>query len=841
MLNLQSFGPSGSDCRLLQCSHCSKTGKPCSLNRYWGEPHTTSKSPSVLLQERLRGKHQHGQRKKRQRIGTASSALGGMLVPASQSLGPSAPTCGPDNGSSLDRLAQFFDTPSSNYSSMWNDHAFSVSGTFTDPPSYRSDPIYTDIFAHAVDDSADMLHAASTAQQSLSNEISLELGFSFECPSGLPSWSDSSSSHADAASYAWPDSTGYTVSEYGQADGALMPVRHDAPQSSQRSERDSLRTHSTRTDSMSDDIPCFNADRGIMTSTNNSIITDSLLGIYHDVLENNLACWLSEDTCPYKVRSVQELTTLRSKPVMPPNSSREAYGATWSNRVYGRIVQLDRVAQKLGQLRLTRSENRAASKALSLAMMAFATQWSQGKRRSELYRISPLDTSVHRDVSPGEGDEFEENIRESTYEQAKQALRDCSDVESYRVVYAELVFGLTQIPQPCGDKERNGKPTIDSLGRAESFVQKKQKIVKLLAQRYVSVERATRKVHAMKFRINAVETGFSVFSTGQSQAQLLAEDRSTIGLLYWLAVMLDTVSSSMSERPVALADEDCQHEDLGTASNRPTSPLRQRWDDSLFVQDDLEQPTLLLSWPCTYDDAAEAVTRSAPVKVLLFRYIACLQNTLRKRDFGRAVEDIVSGAMALHKYWATTYSSFFRGLITDYDNVPARIKSWFVCIVVPWNLGALMLADLIEFIDQNNMGLKQASCVRITNNLPALIRKASADELSDIALVTTPTQHGSDNRQLPEYHFAISQGSLLAEPWTALLVNAFAKAALYHLEVVDEICKQGPQISLSSQEISDDALRRARSCAQCLWFLGSKSPVASDVAMVLLGATTKLT
>lgn len=566
-----------------------------------------------------------------------------------------------------------------------------------------------------------------------------------------------------------------------------------------------------------------------MTSMNNTLITDNLLGIYHDVLENNLACWLAEDTCPYRGKSGQELKTVMPRPVMPSNSLRQVCGATWSNRIYSRVIQLDRVAQRTGQLSLTKGENRAASKALSLAIMAFATQWSQGNQRAADYLSTGMDDHARNNISRGEQHDFEENVKNSTWEQARQALQECSDLESYRVVYAELIFGLVQKPTaPLRRITQNSHEYI------VGFPQRKREVMKMLAiqNQPIFVERATRKVHSMKFRLDAAETGFSMF--GEPPAKLMAEDRSTIGLLYWLAVMLDTVSSSISEKPVALADEDCQHEALETEANSTKTPVNRRWEARLFVQDDLDKPSLSLRWPCSYHDAAEGVARSAPVKVLLFRYISYFQNTLRKRESARAIEDVIGGALLLYRYWNTTYGSFFRGLIRDYNTIPSRIKSWFVCILVPWNLGALMLADLIEFVDSNNMGLEQASSLRIAEDLPSVIRKLSADELADIAHVTTPVQHSSGSRQLPDLHFAVNQGSLLTEPWTILLVNAFAKASLYHLEILDGLETQTVTSSEHAGQAIHNTVQRIDSCARCLWFLGRKTSVAGDIAAVFL-------
>lgn len=580
-------------------------------------------------------------------------------------------------------------------------------------------------------------------------------------------------------------------------------------------------------------ISPFDPVFGLMTTTNNTIITDSLLGIYHDVLENNLACWLAENTCPYKVRSQKQLTPGQSRPKSTLNNMRQTGGATWSNQIYHRVTCLDRVARKTGQLHLTHDENRAASKALSLAIMAFATQWSQGKPRRETHRLEE-EMSEPEDQFLYVESEFEQNIKDSTWQSAKRALQACAEVESYRVIYAELIFGLVQKPVVRCSATKRYSPEP-----GETMRSKRQAVMNMLASQNQSaiLNRATRKAHAMKFRLDTAEIGFSNFaSEDDTPTQLSSEERSTIGRLYWLAVMLDTVSSSIGERPVALADEDCQHEDLPKHAKQSELMVRQRWEASLFVQDDLNNPSTSPSWPCDIKDAAEAVTRSAPVKVLLFRYISYLQNALRKRDFGQPIEEVICGALLLYTYWNRTYGSFFLDLIRDYETVPPRIKSWFVCIVVPWHLGALMLADLILFVDKNGMGLAQASNSRLEKGLHSEIRETSANELADIANVTTPTLNSMSGQQLPEMHFAVNQGSMLTEPWTILLVNAFARAGLCHLETLDSLEKQGNPSPGGTREALRCAIERVESCAQCLRFLGRKTEIAEQIACVLFNA-----
>ncbi|KAF4948680.1 hypothetical protein FGADI_9455 [Fusarium gaditjirri] len=524
----------------------------------------------------------------------------------------------------------------------------------------------------------------------------------------------------------------------------------------------------------------FTSDSLIMQSSNRYMITESLLQIYHDVLENNLACWLAEENCPYKLQVV----TRASQPPEPnpgttPGLSRQnpnlppEWGAAWSNRMYRRVVELDRAAQSARLINLTRSESQAASRVLDLVIMAFTTQWAQGNRRQERFPMGTNDFSTEADdLADAMNQEFEESLQQSVWEQAKRALQDVVDVESYRVIYAELIFGLTQKPWASDEyqqKSFGSKATKTGKGIKENAM---PEIIEIMSQEgpHIYLERATRKIHALKFRFEASESGFMETSKKHAPRRLTEENRRTIGLLYWLAVMFDTVSSSMNERPVALADEDCQHEDadqIFADRMRAAQKSRrgsQRWEMELFIQDDAAKPTVGTRWPCSYDDAMQMVAKSAPVKILIYRHLSYLQNALRKRECPQAIEEIIQQTTLLYRYWNMTHGAFFRDLIKHYDTVPPRIRSWFFCIAVPWHLGALMLADVLEFIDKNNYGLDQARQKRLSGNVAARIRKASAIELADLAQVTTPRlfqEAGINAAQLPDYHFARVHESVL--------------------------------------------------------------------------------
>lgn len=518
------------------------------------------------------------------------------------------------------------------------------------------------------------------------------------------------------------------------------------------------------------------------------------------------------------------------------------WGTAWSNRIYRRVVHLDKVARASGMVNITRTESRAASRALNLVIMAFATQWSQNNSQGHRHPMSPADTYQPRDFADQIADEFEQNLQLSVWEQAKKALQDVSEVESYRVVYAEMIFGLTQ--RPCANDQH-----LDELGSQCSATASTKAIVpmvmKLLSQDGppIFLERAARKMHTLKYNFESNETGFMetshAYQSHRGTLHIDMEERSTIGLLYWLAVMFDTVSASMNERPIALGDEECQHDAVHEGVSKPEiQKSHLRWDIDLFPQDDPDT----LHWPCPEGLAAAAVTRSAPIKVLLFRHVSYLQNALGRKHY-HLVEDIIQSTITTYRYWNSTYGALFRDLVKDYDSVPPRLKSWFICIAIPWHLAALMLSELIDFVDKHNLGSAQHGRSRQEASMTMRIRQSSAIELSDLARVTAPLRDWETQvvtaQQLPDFHFAVNEGPLLTEPWTVLLVRAFTKAALFHFGVAEDLKQHDWAVLGHGSDDLQQSTKRAEYCTKALWSLGKKSRMAKDIAEVLFGELRK--
>ncbi|KGO72744.1 hypothetical protein PITC_057200 [Penicillium italicum] len=575
-------------------------------------------------------------------------------------------------------------------------------------------------------------------------------------------------------------------------------------------------------------LSLFGADNVAMENSNRFLITESLLRIYHDVLENNLSCWLAEDTCPYKMRQRrEEHLSVQQSPLLRGQITLEL-GESWSNLMYRRIKQLDQSARVTKLIQLTASENRADSKALELSIMAFATQWAQGGRRWDGHWL------VNWREDEGLRDEYGQTLHRSVWESANQALQDVSQVECFRVVFAELVFGLIQKPSSTNyfdARAKEIKSTEDQNSSLKSATL--SRVMKIIDQDGppVFMERGARKIHALKYRFKAHQAGFhgslqnhSTDIDEQISREFSTEETRTVGLLYWLAIMFDTVSSSMHERPVVVCDEECQHE----AAQKPVQDHIQkpfsssRWELDLYAQEDTEK-ALPLRWPCPYEFVTRAISRSAAVKVLLFRHISYLQKSLINTECSQVVEDIIQRTICVYRYWMRTHGALFRDLIRHYDSVPPRIKSWFPCVGIPWHLGSLMLADLIEFVDMNRLGCNDAMLERQNTCMIMKIRKESSIDMADLAAVLTPRPSGGvGSNHLPGFHFAVNESPLLTEPWTVLLVRAFSKASIFHLKEKEKLEKYQRFVFDHERKELQATVTRLENCVTALRFLGAK-------------------
>jgi hypothetical protein len=276
------------------------------------------------------------------------------------------------------------------------------------------------------------------------------------------------------------------------------------------------------------------------------------------------------------------------------------WGPEWSNRVCERVCLLDKASSGLRSRTLTSSENRAVDMALRKAIVAFATQWAHSSNRSS------AEFSDERPF-PGQGQgawsfpqEFDRSMQESFWHEARNALRDTAEIESFRVIFAHIIFALTQKPLNLEEKFRelniknqDSYPSAeqdtlpDSGGCYSSPTTSKGRTLSCtssvsdndikdpaepnlleqvleLAGPPVFLETALRQIFAFRCKLEKIEARArtkmkdrsNVYPDSERANPFRPEDRQTFNLLLWLGIMFDTLSSVFNMRLLVVSDED---------------------------------------------------------------------------------------------------------------------------------------------------------------------------------------------------------------------------------------------------------------------------------------------
>lgn len=613
----------------------------------------------------------------------------------------------------------------------------------------------------------------------------------------------------------------------------------------------------------------------IAAATNGGLITRSLMKIYHDSMENALSCWLTERTCPYGI-------TVQTQNGSSAAGMVEEWGPNWSNRIYKRVFKLDGLVAGIRGVALTKRENQMASKALHLAILAFASQWAQASERSRAhfpYNTDGLDKrqqqSPFADHSPiyespedsatSTMPDFDRVIQESTWQQARRALQDSAEIESFRVVFAHIIFGLTQKPFHSDARQRltDGTPQDDWLSVQDSpysghYVSKPPSTERAVAKLStlseleeltdrdgppIFLEQGLRHIHTMRSKLERLDiekqTAASNRMTGWSgypvkPTLLSPDDSKTVDLLYWLGIMFDTLSAAMHQRPLVVSDEDSDNSgDVLPVDDGRSSSSNGLWGDHFFqTQFELASQATPQRWPCSYNAAARTLNDAAPIKVLLYRKVARLQSLLpRKTRRPESFEEGISDALRVYQYWNKTFNPFFQDCISNHEELPHRIQSWYLCLAGHWYLATLLLADVVESIDNGGWGLASHRLMRDSTGFVSRLRDGNAAAIADLARAACPNDDSASSFSVgSDWHDALSQKALLTEPWTQVLIRAFVKAG--SLLVQQAIAFQ---LDTRCEAIEEAArcLERCRSCVRALWYLGRKSDMALMAAELL--------
>ncbi|KAL4997430.1 regulatory protein alcR [Aspergillus recurvatus] len=576
---------------------------------------------------------------------------------------------------------------------------------------------------------------------------------------------------------------------------------------------------------------CFASDNTAQQYARSST-TKNLMRIYHDSMENALSCWLTEHNCPYS----DQISYL-------PPKQRAEWGPNWSNRMCIRVCRLDRVSTSLRGRTLSAEEDRAAARALHLAIVAFASQWTQHAQKG-------AGLSIPADIAADE-----RAIRKNTWNEARHALQRSTGIPSFRVIFANIIFSLTQSVLDDNNQQGAGA-RLDRLLENDSapvFLETANRQLYTFRHKFARMQRQTPIVNQPR-RESVASTLADIFETPTPASErphlnpILAseEHRSTISLMFWLGIMFDTLSAAMYQRPLVVSDEDSQ---ISTASpsiqgsETPINldcwePLRQIpnneaksdvWGD-LFLRDSdslqhdesrapISQPAA--RWPCTYEQAAAVLSSGTPVKVLLYRRVTQLQTLLYRGATPARLEAAIQKTLHVYHHWTAKYQPFMQDCVANHELLPSRIQSWYVILDGHWHLAAMLLADVLESIDRDTY-----SDIDHTH----LVTKLRLDNALAVSALARSSLRGQE--QYPDkapqmyrhFHDSLTEVAFLVEPWTVVLIHSFAKAAYILLDCLEG---DGQQSALAGY------LQLQQNCNYCiraLQYLGRKSDMAALVA-----------
>ncbi|KIW91558.1 uncharacterized protein Z519_07525 [Cladophialophora bantiana CBS 173.52] len=621
-----------------------------------------------------------------------------------------------------------------------------------------------------------------------------------------------------------------------------------------------------------------------------AMIASGLLRIYHDSFENSLSCWVTERNCPYETE-LRDLIPHAS----PASTAEEAALRLGDNRIFSRVCRLDSAFSLLRGRELSPMENRAATKALNAAIMAFASQWSHGshnsfwKSKEGMSQMKAFKTHSGglfarsgRPNDPMLTSECERMIQKTLWHDAKKAIQSSSEIDSFKVILAYMIFALTQrpidgtakstpdaqtSPADSSTNSRRGSdnsslyepvsqgadPAMDSIVN-EEWNPFYASDLEALASPPIYLETAVRNLFSWRRKIERYRRLRSKANGNYghgSMGALALKDHQTFNLLFWLGVMCDTTSSAISKRPLVIGDEDCAmiREDVGDSDGVGLGghdqylPFNENqdydhdkrglWGDYLLSFKWAGPRKTQPRWPCTFDEAALVLQEAIPVKVLMFRKVAQLQTLAFRRTRPQELEKCIQDALKVYEQWNETYRPFMNDCVSQHNFLDPHVQSWYVILDGHWHYGCLLLADTISQIDREEKTMEPQRMLRAKFHLIKELRHDNAVAIAKIAQASL-SEHKPSVPDNPDFHFVCNGSAILTEPWTDILVRAMGSACkvfLTWLSSWNNPTNPGHEWVHAHTDYQD-LYTQAEACIQGMSLLGRKSDAANYTAEV---------
>ncbi|KAH0842379.1 hypothetical protein AYO21_00007 [Fonsecaea monophora] len=623
-----------------------------------------------------------------------------------------------------------------------------------------------------------------------------------------------------------------------------------------------------------DDITFNMREFDLTQSFSKGLISDRLLSIYHDSFENTLSCWVTVSNCPYKLPRLLQGS---------PNQRQRLISYLASTGFYQRIRRLDNAFSPLRRQSLSRGDGARVSKALMLAIMAFACQWTHSHDRVRRSRATDLESDAHEPQhAPGENMpdttsvdpyDFERLVQQSLWNEAAEAVHACLNIDSFELVFALMIFAIMERPlNPRGaDVYEHSRLFSDhsnssAASSVPATISRDQALPSADRTRAITVgnerylEIALRHLLTWKRRISsarrqqAARAQLSSQNISSSSQPILLEDYQAFDMLFWFSIMCDTTSAVLNEQGPVIPDDDSVFTlDDGQPASQPTGvaapfdrhshPPRSTssnvsvWGSCLAnAQPVFGVPAVRWPWP---QDVGESLLQEAtPVKVLLWRRLTVLHAYLSKETPPAAIERCIAETLKVYEYWQQHYGDFMLDCLANHAQLPFKIQSWYVVLGSHWHLAGLLLAQYIDLADGTMKSESVQRSLRQSSALVLELQKANAYAIANLARAAKP----SDSRmssQDQSFHYATAYGALVTEPWPEVLNRALAKACEVLLTWLSSTKDPAAALTTSQQAwISantsvSELTRQSTSCIDALSFLGSSSDQAQSTASSL--------
>jgi hypothetical protein len=667
--------------------------------------------------------------------------------------------------------------------------------------------------------------------------------------------------------------------------------------------------------------------------SNKITISNDLMKIYFDTLENALECWIDVETCPYRIETD---VGLRSHIV-----NEQTRLSSFSTTLYNRVHRLDAVFSRQRPRPLSRAEDSGSSEALKLAIMAFACQWSHSSRSSptnlyektlaltdEDHAVEPRPTS---DFEASDTQEFERLLRLSVWHESQRCLSRWRYCGSFRVILASIVLFCSQ--QPLDEDEPNefrenhlnpfasqdlgaGKSGHSSLGclddqlnssalssntTAQVFANKSIPDLTLFSSSFNGHEGLQHLEIGLRQLLNWRKSIISshlhkqngAFHTETTEAPCDgnalpgSQNLSDFNRLFWLGVMCDTTSSVLNQRSLIIPDTETFTSSGGVTRldmdsittttfgasrwrpdvdhHHPPKRMTQSvdiWGSYLLDADRIWRRSLVATENLsTSQFKSKMIKQGVPLKMLFWRKVGRLQNMISSHKqqpmsspTPTEVENAIKEALAVHQYWTVNYGEFFTACTREHLNLSIQSRSWYLVLVLGWNMACLILARYIDFVDRNAMSERLGQSLRGSSALTSELKKASAYAIAEAAGVSSCLPATSSSLSAEEdaslaagtsttkssHPVLLGQSAILSDPHTEKVVKALEIASEILLDWLrqwrsPEVGDYVPHLSwLYTNTSSDEISRHCVSCINALNLLKSKSDVARLTAEHLI-------